>query len=92
MQNPAKVSEMIMQANILTIIGANNEDFFGKFGYLMLHWEHADAFIFPIEMETPQMFVVRVVRPYNHEEIAQKVTKFIQEKSVGLRGFHTFKS
>jgi hypothetical protein len=86
MQNPAKVNEMVMQANILGIIGASNEDFFGEFGYLMLHWKHADVFIFPIEVETPTLLVIRVVHPYDHEEIVQKITEFMMEKGIETKG------
>jgi hypothetical protein len=82
MQNPAKVNEMVMQANILGVIGASNEDFFGEFGYLMFHWKHADVFIFPTEVDTPKLLVIRVVRPYDHEEIVQKITDFMMEKRI----------
>lgn len=86
LQNSEKMSEMVMQANILAVIGTSNEDFFGEFGYLMIHWKHADSFIFPIEVETPKLFVIRVVRPYDHEEVVQQMTDFMREKKIRFAG------
>ena len=86
LQNAEKMGEMVMHANIVAVIGTTNEDFFGEFGYIMAHWKHADAFIFPINVETPKLLAIRVMRPYDHEEVVQRVTDFMREKRIELSG------
>jgi hypothetical protein len=52
----------------------------------MAHWKHADVFIFPINVETPKLLAIRVMRPYDHEEIVQQMTDFMREKRIELTG------
>lgn len=83
-QSRDKMSEMTMQANILAVIGTSNEDFFGEFGYLMIHWKHADAFIFPIELQTPKILAVQAVRPYDHAQTVQQVKDFLRKSKANM--------
>lgn len=83
-QSRDKMSEMTMQANILAVIGTSNEDFFGEFGYLMIHWKHADAFIFPIELQTPKILAIQVIRPYEHAQTVQMVMDFLHRNKADM--------
>jgi hypothetical protein len=87
-QSRDKMSEMTMQANILAVIGTSNEDFFGEFGYLMIHWKHADAFIFPIELQTPKILAIQVIRPYDHAQTVQMVMDFLRRNKADMGGEH----
>ena len=69
---------MLGQTEIIMSIFETNEDYFGKFHYLMAHNDSSDLFFFPVAINGRRMvLVIRVLGPYSHEEVVGKVRQYV---------------
>lgn len=81
--NEKRLGQMLMQSHFLTAIAKSNDDFFGRFGYMMVHWDGSDVFFFVLDESLPKLFLIRVVRPYDHEELMEGVSYCLKKFDYG---------
>lgn len=73
-----KFNLMFAQSEIMISIAKSNTDFFGGFRYIVSSFERSDIMFFPIinrNTGKERIIVLQVLRPCDHEKIAQEVVK-----------------
>jgi hypothetical protein len=68
---------MAVQAQLVTSIVRNNEDYLGKVGFAIVRHEMADVFLFPVHGKKGRVFCMVVARPYDLDSLVAKVTRFL---------------
>jgi hypothetical protein len=75
--NGKRQAAMAIQAQLVTSIVRNNEDYLGKVDFAMVRQEMADAFLFPIHGKKRRIFCMVVARPYDLDGLVAKVDRFL---------------
>ena len=75
--NKERQETMAIQAQLVTSIVRNNEDYLGMVGFTMIRQEMADVFLFPVHGRTRRVFCVVVARPYDLDNLVAKITRFL---------------
>lgn len=75
--NEERQAIMAIQAQLVTSIVKNNEDYLGKVGFAMVRQEMADVFLFPVHSKKRRVFCMVVARPYDLEGLVAKVARFL---------------
>ncbi len=70
-----RLRHMLKQSYIMVNEPISNEDFFGKVGYVMIHHETYDVFLFRMASDPLKILgVVVTPREYDHNEFVEAVT------------------
>ena len=75
--NEERQAAMAIQAQLVTSIVRNNEDYLGKVSFTMVRQELADIFLFPVSGKKRRVFCVVVARPYDIDSLVVKITSFL---------------
>jgi hypothetical protein len=75
--NEERQEAMAIQAQLVTSIVSNNEDYLGRVDFVMVRQEMADVFLFPVHGKKRRVFCAVVARPYDMDDLVASVTRFL---------------
>lgn len=79
--NEERFKHILFQLEIISGIHRSNEDFYGALRYHTVHYSDSSLFMFTIDKygsEKQAILAFKIVRPYNHDEVASKVEDYLK--------------
>lgn len=73
-----KMSTMTLQISIMSSMIHGNEDYFGEFGYFMIHSKNYYTYFFELDIGK-SLFAVILKPPYEHDDIVSRVSKILDK-------------
>ena len=77
--NEERQETMAIQAQLITSIVRNNENYLGSVGFTMIRQEMAEVFLFPVHGKRRRVFCVVVARPQTGTALWPRLPAFWQE-------------